>query len=299
MRRGGAVPVGAPRGNGQPRGGEARRHARAHRRHARLASRTARRAPSPGGRDGGPRREPAADPGGRRNSHGRTTDRVRRPSGRAGFRHGQPERAAASLGRAIAYFERTSPEAVPSLRLLLARSHAALGHDDAAEAELEGGIREMESMRSAQADVGPQTVLREECVAVRRHGGAPAGQATRPSARALVRGARTRPAAVGRATAPDFGKKVCRSLAHAGARAARSAARAPGRPRARLLRIASGSRRILGRQPGRPPGSSRFRSFPTSSGASPPPTKRRWRPEPRSRPCASRRQGCSTRCCAR
>jgi CHAT domain-containing protein len=61
----------------------------------------------------------------------------------------EPERAAESLGRAIAACERTTPTRVPGLRLLLARSLAALGRDEAAEAELEQGIRGMESMRAA------------------------------------------------------------------------------------------------------------------------------------------------------
>ena len=41
---------------------------------------------------------------------------------------------------------------VPHLRLLLARSQVALGREDAAGAQLESGIREMESMRVLQAD---------------------------------------------------------------------------------------------------------------------------------------------------
>ena len=68
----------------------------------------------------------------------------------------EPERAAACLERALAYFERTTPALVPGLRLLLARAQAAQGHDSAAEAELEAGIRLVESQRASLKDAALQ-----------------------------------------------------------------------------------------------------------------------------------------------
>jgi CHAT domain-containing protein/tetratricopeptide (TPR) repeat protein len=61
----------------------------------------------------------------------------------------EPERAAACLGRALAYFERAIPAWVPGVRLLLARAQAVRGLDAAAEEELEAGIRLMESQRAS------------------------------------------------------------------------------------------------------------------------------------------------------
>lgn len=63
------------------------------------------------------------------------------------FVSAEPRRAAVTLERALAYFEGTTPTWVPNLRLLLARAHAGQGNDGAAQAELEAGIRLLESQR--------------------------------------------------------------------------------------------------------------------------------------------------------
>jgi len=58
-----------------------------------------------------------------------------------------PERAAGPLARALEYFEQAVPALEPGLRLHLARAEAARGRDDAAEMQLDAGIRIMESQR--------------------------------------------------------------------------------------------------------------------------------------------------------
>ncbi|HXK11669.1 MAG TPA: CHAT domain-containing protein [Vicinamibacteria bacterium] len=66
------------------------------------------------------------------------------------------EQAAASLGRALGYFQRAMPARVPPLRLLLARAQASRGLDDAVEQELEAGIEELERQRVSLRDAALQ-----------------------------------------------------------------------------------------------------------------------------------------------
>jgi CHAT domain-containing protein len=61
----------------------------------------------------------------------------------------EPERAAACLERTLGYFELAIPAAVPRVRLLLARAQATRGLDDEAQAQLEAGIRLLESQRAS------------------------------------------------------------------------------------------------------------------------------------------------------
>jgi CHAT domain-containing protein/tetratricopeptide (TPR) repeat protein len=61
----------------------------------------------------------------------------------------EPERAAERLGRAIAYFDASSPVRVPWLRLLLARAHARRGQLAEAERELRAGIETLEAQRAS------------------------------------------------------------------------------------------------------------------------------------------------------
>ena len=61
----------------------------------------------------------------------------------------EPERAAEPLGRAIAYFDVSSPVRVPWLRLILARAHARRGLVAEAERELQAGIETLESQRAS------------------------------------------------------------------------------------------------------------------------------------------------------
>jgi CHAT domain-containing protein len=59
----------------------------------------------------------------------------------------EPELAVEMLGRAVAYFDGSSPVRVPWLRLLLARHHARSGQAAEAERELRAGIEAVESQR--------------------------------------------------------------------------------------------------------------------------------------------------------
>jgi CHAT domain-containing protein len=66
--------------------------------------------------------------------------------------HEEPERAAESLGLALAYFRASAPARVPALQLLLARAQIARGLDEAAEDALAAGIRELERQRASLRD---------------------------------------------------------------------------------------------------------------------------------------------------
>ncbi len=68
----------------------------------------------------------------------------------------QPEEAARSLGKSLAYFRATAPARVPALHLLLARAQLARGFDDAAEDELLTGIQAMERGRVSLRDAALQ-----------------------------------------------------------------------------------------------------------------------------------------------
>jgi hypothetical protein len=68
----------------------------------------------------------------------------------------QPEAAARSLGRSLAYFRTTSPALVPGLHSLLARAQLAGGFDDVAEIELLAGINALERARISLRDAALQ-----------------------------------------------------------------------------------------------------------------------------------------------
>ncbi|HUL76013.1 MAG TPA: CHAT domain-containing protein [Vicinamibacteria bacterium] len=76
----------------------------------------------------------------------------------------RPEEAAASLGRALGYFQRAMPARVPPLRLLLARAQASRGLDDAVEQELEAGIEELERQRVSLRDAALQASFFDQAV---------------------------------------------------------------------------------------------------------------------------------------
>ena len=297
-----ALPCGAPRGDGE-RSDVARRGS------SPAGSRTlssrepqcstllrAREAASAGSQ-----RSPAIDPAGRGIGDGRKADRIHRRGGRPDPRLGSsPSVLRASLERAIDYFERTSPQSVPHLRLLLARSQVALGRDDAAEAQLESGIREMESMRVSQADGIHRSLsssvarqLFDDMVALqldKRH--------DPQRALSFVERGRARQLADA-LQPPTCGQPSIRSLARGvGLEPDEVQRELPHGLCSRLLHGALGSPRLLGRHAGGLP-ILRSALARTRSGASPRPTRQRWRRGPRSRSCVSRRQGCSTSCCAR
>ncbi|MFN8096510.1 MAG: hypothetical protein U0599_30575, partial [Vicinamibacteria bacterium] len=66
------------------------------------------------------------------------------------------------LRRAIDYFGRAAPVRVPTLRVLQARVLAARSETDAAEAELEAGIRLVESQRLSLHDVAEQAAFLDQ-----------------------------------------------------------------------------------------------------------------------------------------
>jgi CHAT domain-containing protein/tetratricopeptide (TPR) repeat protein len=76
----------------------------------------------------------------------------------------QPEEAARSLGRALAYFKETEPTRVPAIHLLLARAHIGRGHDDLAEHELDSGISALERQRISLSDAALQASFFDQSV---------------------------------------------------------------------------------------------------------------------------------------
>jgi len=70
-----------------------------------------------------------------------------------------PERAVVVLARAAERFERREPSHEPGIRALLALAEAARGRDDAAEMQLEAGIRRMELQRESLFTPSRQTIF--------------------------------------------------------------------------------------------------------------------------------------------
>jgi CHAT domain-containing protein len=66
----------------------------------------------------------------------------------------------------LGYLKRTTPTLVPGLRLELARAHAMRGLDDAAEAELNAGIRLLESQRASVREAAQQTSFFDQAVSL-------------------------------------------------------------------------------------------------------------------------------------
>jgi CHAT domain-containing protein len=77
-----------------------------------------------------------------------------------------PERAVASIERALAYFSKTNPLIVPELRLQLARALRARGTPDAAERELEAAIQLLESQRVSVKGTGLRESFFENAAAL-------------------------------------------------------------------------------------------------------------------------------------
>jgi CHAT domain-containing protein len=76
----------------------------------------------------------------------------------------QPETAAASLDRALAYFRTTSPALLPGLYFLRARASLARGLDDRAEADLLAGIEALERARITLRDAALQISYFEQAI---------------------------------------------------------------------------------------------------------------------------------------
>src|SRR5207247_3970656 len=68
----------------------------------------------------------------------------------------QPEVAAQSLERSLAYFRAKSPFRVPAVHLLLARAELARGMDGRAEEELLAGVEALEHERISLRDAALQ-----------------------------------------------------------------------------------------------------------------------------------------------
>jgi CHAT domain-containing protein len=81
-----------------------------------------------------------------------------------GVAAGEPDRAAASLERALHYFERASPTRTAAIHELLARVEEARGLDDEAERQLEEGIRELEGQRLSLRDAALQASFFDQAV---------------------------------------------------------------------------------------------------------------------------------------
>jgi CHAT domain-containing protein len=77
-----------------------------------------------------------------------------------------PERALASTERALPYFVDTAPAFVPHVRLQLARVMRARGMPDAAEKELDAGIRLLESQRDSISGPGLRESFFESAAAL-------------------------------------------------------------------------------------------------------------------------------------
>ena len=170
----------------------------------------------------------------------------------------KPERAAATLERAIAYFERPSPLHVPRLRLLLARAQLGRGLDEAAEKRAHSRHRAVGvAAPRTPADRPASGVLRRSRAVVRRHGYSSTRQASGSTPSRLVRRARSGEATRRRAPlAPRLERDAHWALGgHSSGTASTrgTASRVAGRRGTRLLPVSSDSPAVLGRDAPGPP----------------------------------------------